>query len=451
MVDSAIKNEEDKKEYFDSEDELELKMLQLTEWVKESKCFIAFTGAGISTSCGISDFRSGMNTCLEVGPGVWEKGANKDKVDKEKEKTYKKVSMLEAVPSLTHMALVKLANEGILKYCISQNVDGLHRKSGFPKEKLAELHGNTNLERCEKCNADYFRDFSVRNAKEVHDHRTGRKCTKKNCGGELKDSIINFKEPLPENELNMGYYYSKIADLHLVLGSSLRVQPAADMPVQTIDNNGKVVIVNLQKTPLSDVAALCIYAKIDTVMERLMKNLLVEIPKWTVTRRIIFRRTVSNGNYVVTMSGLDTDGSVYSIVRKSRVQFENKETVEVKGDPWELTLPKSAVECLSVTLGFQGYYDEPDLLIKVDFKTMNEVMFVLEYYPMENKWKNVDIFDFSEFDKDLNEINNEDNKTKNNQSKEKNKTNNSVSNSGVNETSKQEKNKGKDLDKKNNK
>ena len=62
------------------------------------------------------------------------------------------------------MALKKLMDEGILKKIISQNTDGLHRKSGIPFEKLYELHGNTNLEICEKCSKDYMRDFRVREA-----------------------------------------------------------------------------------------------------------------------------------------------------------------------------------------------------------------------------------------------------------------------------------------------
>jgi NAD-dependent SIR2 family protein deacetylase len=63
-----------------------------------------------------------------------------------------------AYPSLTHMALVELSNKDRLKYVISQNVDGLHRKSGIPPEKMAELHGNSNLEKCIKCGKEYMRD-----------------------------------------------------------------------------------------------------------------------------------------------------------------------------------------------------------------------------------------------------------------------------------------------------
>ena len=116
MVDTAIKDEEEKKEYFDSEEELELKIDQLVEWIKEANHFIAFTGAGISTAAGVADFRSGVNTVLETGPGIWEKGAQKIKNFKPKLKT----EMSRAFPTKCHMSLLKLMQDGYLKFLISQ-------------------------------------------------------------------------------------------------------------------------------------------------------------------------------------------------------------------------------------------------------------------------------------------------------------------------------------------
>lgn len=79
MADTAIKDEEDKKEYFDSEEELERKIEQLAMMIGSSEHFISFTGAGISTAAGIPDYRSGMDTVLPTGPGCWELAANKGK------------------------------------------------------------------------------------------------------------------------------------------------------------------------------------------------------------------------------------------------------------------------------------------------------------------------------------------------------------------------------------
>ena len=72
--------------------------------------------------------------------------------------------MHSAIPSPTHMALNELFNKGFLKFLISQNVDGLHRRSGYPSKYLAELHGNTNLEYCKKCGKEFLRDYRCRTA-----------------------------------------------------------------------------------------------------------------------------------------------------------------------------------------------------------------------------------------------------------------------------------------------
>jgi len=84
------------------------------------------------------------------------------------------------------MSIVRLAEKGIVKYLVSQNTDGLHRKSGIDPSKLSELHGNSNLEQCEKCGKQYLRDFRVRSAMDVHDHQTGRSCSVPGCGGSLR-------------------------------------------------------------------------------------------------------------------------------------------------------------------------------------------------------------------------------------------------------------------------
>ena len=129
------------------------------------------------------------------------------------------------------MALVELMEQGYLKHIISQNVDGLHRKSGIPADQISELHGNTNLEVCEKCKKDYMRDFRVREATKNKDHKTSRMCDNKECNGQLHDSIINFGESLNPEIIKGAWDNGVKSDLMLCLGSSMRVAPACQIPI----------------------------------------------------------------------------------------------------------------------------------------------------------------------------------------------------------------------------
>ena len=191
-MDTALKTEEEKKEYFDTKEELKQKAQTLAGWILQSNHFVAFTGAGLSTAAGIPDYRSGANTVLPTGAGCWEKAANIDKARKagtlknEPASTATlRVGIEKAKATKSHMALAELMNKGLLKHVISQNTDGLHRKSGIPSDKISELHGNTNLEVCKKCKKGYMRDFQVRIAIKYNSHNTGRKCENKSCGGDL--------------------------------------------------------------------------------------------------------------------------------------------------------------------------------------------------------------------------------------------------------------------------
>ena len=393
-METAHKTDEEKKEYFDPEDILETKIEKLAQLIRNSKHFIAFTGAGISTSAGIPDFRSGINTILPTGPGAWEKLAQKQAPSK----NYVRKSMQAALPTQTHMALVKLEQEGLLKFLISQNIDGLHRKSGFPIKKLSEVHGNTNLEICKakNCKKQYMRDFRTRTAQKVHDHKTGRKC--ENCGGDLFDSIINFGEDLPEIELINGFGNSEKSDLCLSLGSSLKVTPAADM-AKNVSKTGTLVIVNLQKTPL-DQYALVIHAMIDEVITRLMKKLNLEIPIFILTRRLGVILHEANpadktikGKKGIVLYGLDASGSPYSIFPKIEgFLTHTKETFNLSKEPMKICSSKTDYKTgkLEATLFFQGHYNEPSFKIDVPLNNISKVekVFILEYNPQTGKWIN---------------------------------------------------------------
>lgn len=175
-----------------------------------------------------------------------------------------------AEPTYCHYAMSELVKKGFCKYITSTNLDGLHRRSGVPENKISELHGNIYRETCEKCKKEYLRGYdTTKTVLDAFKHHTGRHCE---CGGKLKDTIIHFTESLPEVELDLALKHGDASDLAIVLGTSMQVAPACHIPYRCSKNNGKLVIVNLQKTSYDDKATK-IYAKTDEFMRLLMEEL----------------------------------------------------------------------------------------------------------------------------------------------------------------------------------
>lgn len=257
---------EDICEFYDTPEDLQKKVKELAQLVRESKHFVAYSGAGISTSAKIPDYR---------GPqGVWtlkEKGLT----------PHCMIDLEQAVPTLSHVALVELQKVGKLNFVVSTNVDGLHRRAGTPQDGMAELHGNCYKEVCDKCHKEHLRTFdTTRTGGASMHHLTGRKCEQPGCNGNLCDTIIHFGEDLPRDELEKAHQHATASDLSLVLGTSMRVHPACDLPVIPVRaKKGKMVICNLQKTFFDHEADIRIWAPTDVVMELLMKELGLNIPE----------------------------------------------------------------------------------------------------------------------------------------------------------------------------
>jgi NAD-dependent SIR2 family protein deacetylase len=199
--------------------DLEERIKRLAQWMFESKYLVVFTGAGISTESGLPDFR---------GPdGIW---TRKEKGLSTKTRPFKLVE-----PNAGHRAIVELQNLGKLKFLISQNVDNLHLRSGVQPELLAELHGNISKLRCQRCQTRVDKSLGL------------IKCS---CGGRLVSSVVNFGDPLPQKDLDDSFHHSSRCDLFIVVGSSLVVSPANDMPKVALRFGARLVIINQGETPL---------------------------------------------------------------------------------------------------------------------------------------------------------------------------------------------------------
>jgi NAD-dependent SIR2 family protein deacetylase len=225
-------------------EDLDKRIKTLAQWLYESRYLVVFTGAGISTESGLPDFR---------GPdGLWTR-LDKGLPPKPMSKPWDSVE-----PNSGHFAILELQKIGKLKFLISQNVDNLHLKSGISPELLAELHGNITKLRCTQCG-------------RIIDRSTGRRIC--NCGGVLTRSVVDFGQPLPERDLRLSYEHSRKSDLFVVVGSSLVVTPAADMPVEAVRSGAKLVIINRGETPLDPYAHLRFHEKIGEVLPQAVEKL----------------------------------------------------------------------------------------------------------------------------------------------------------------------------------
>ncbi|KAE8443604.1 hypothetical protein EG329_001537 [Mollisiaceae sp. DMI_Dod_QoI] len=372
MADSAPKIAEE--ERHEAPDAVDRKAQTLADQIRKSNHLIAFTGAGVSTSAGIPDFR---------GPeGAWTLKAQG------RERAGKTVNTLQAIPTPTHMALVALQDQGLLKYLISQNCDGLHRKSGISSNKISELHGNSNRESCKGCGKEYIRDFRAvaTYEKTVRDHRTGRKCAR--CGGVLIDTIVNFGESLPAQALELAFDHAKKADLCLVLGSSLMVTPANEIPeIPGRRKSAKLAICNLQKTPLDQLSDLRIYSKTDDLMIRVMEKLNIFIPPFILHRRLSVELETKDERHQLKVYGADVDGTPASFLQSIKLEYNRR---VVRSEPFIINFRGSldSGTVLKLELEFIGHYGEPNLEIvhEHDSERDTKILYLLQYNPQIRQW-----------------------------------------------------------------
>jgi NAD-dependent SIR2 family protein deacetylase len=242
--------------------ELEKRIELAAKWIYESKNLVVFTGAGISTESGLPDYR---------GPdGVW---TRRDAgLPPPKSPPWDSVK-----PNQGHYEIVELLKMGKLDYLISQNVDGLHVKSGIPFDKIAELHGNMYFMNCLECGKKLtFEEAGWDKKKWGPGYRTNRiregqpNCP--DCNGRLISSIVNFGDSLPMDALYESERRSKKSDVFFVVGSSLVVTPAALMPEIAYRNGAKLIILNAGDTPYDDLADLRFFEQVGEVLPPIVEK-----------------------------------------------------------------------------------------------------------------------------------------------------------------------------------
>jgi len=239
-------------------DNMDEKILQLADIVKNSRSIVFFGGAGVSTESGIPDFRSadGLYNQKYAYPPEYILSATFFKHNpKEFYRFYRDKMIVDgAKPNNAHKVVAKWEDEGRLHAVVTQNIDGLHQTAG--SKTVYELHGSTLRNYCMRCGKFYDVDF-IRNSSDVP------KCT---CGGTVKPDVVLYEESLDGDTVSGAVDAISRADTLIIAGTSLSVYPAAGMVDYFKGEN--LVVINMTPTPRDREAKLCVYGKVGEILKQ---------------------------------------------------------------------------------------------------------------------------------------------------------------------------------------
>lgn len=244
-----------------------------SQLIREARHCVALTGAGISTPSGIPDFRS-------PGSGLWTKYSPMEVASLSAFRYYPDrfyewirpfvKNLYQARPNPAHLALSRLEEAGFLQSVITQNIDALHQKAG--SAHVIEVHGTYQTLTCLGCyrqsqaTDQFFADFL--------EHGENPHCSQ--CGNLLKPDIILYQEQLPSQTWRAAREEISASDLLLVLGSTLTVTPVCDLPLATLSNGGKLIILNRTNTHLDHLAAVFIQGDLEDFLPKIAEKVLDE-------------------------------------------------------------------------------------------------------------------------------------------------------------------------------
>ncbi len=173
--------------------------------------------------------------------------------------------MQKAEPNKGHIAVAKLVQRGKVVSVITQNVDGLHQRSGVPDDKVIELHGNATYAHCLDCGERY----ELNEIREVFEkEETLPVCNQ--CNGIVKTATISFGQSMPVKEMQEAQRETLACDLFLTIGSSLVVHPAAGFPELAKRNGSRLIILNRDATGLDEIADLVLHTEIGVTLSEVV-------------------------------------------------------------------------------------------------------------------------------------------------------------------------------------
>jgi NAD-dependent deacetylase len=224
---------------------------------------VVFTGAGISTESGIPDFRSAGGLWSQIRPITYQEFIGSEAVRRASwGRAFSGVARWTgALPNAGHRAVARLIQAGKVSTVITQNVDNLHQSGGAPADRVIELHGNASYAACLDCGLRHELE-DLRGPFLAWDEIPA--C--RSCGGIVKTAVVSFGQPMPPGVMEQAQAEALAADLFMVLGSSLTVNPAASLPALASRAGIPLVIVNRDPTPQDRIADLVLHEEIGPLM-----------------------------------------------------------------------------------------------------------------------------------------------------------------------------------------
>lgn len=247
---------------------LEDRLQDAAELLQEARKIVVLTGAGISTESGIPDFRSPGSPWLEQPPVSYQDFLRSAQARQDYWATRRRFSlqMLQARPNAAHYALVELERREVLSGILTQNFDGLQQDAGNSPDRVVELHGTSREAACTLCGTrSSIEELQARIDKGEIDPQCPL------CGGYLKAATILFGQRLSPAVLERAKELVAECDLFLVVGSSLKVSPTANLPRQAVRQEIPLIIVNLVPTPLDSYADVVLQEQAGLILPRLIE------------------------------------------------------------------------------------------------------------------------------------------------------------------------------------
>jgi NAD-dependent deacetylase len=243
--------------------DLETAISRLRDLIEDARTIVPFTGAGISTECGIPDFRSPGGLWTKNQPIQFDDFLASQEMRNEawRRRFAMEENFAQAKPGRGHRALASLYRAGKVPALVTQNIDNLHQTSGIKPDDVIELHGNTTYAVCLECAQRY--ELSWVKEKFSLGNHCAPDCA---CGGYIKTATVSFGQAMPPEPMQRAEELSCNCDLFLAIGSSLVVWPAAGFPLMAKRNGAALVIINREPTEFDDIADLVVQHDIGDVL-----------------------------------------------------------------------------------------------------------------------------------------------------------------------------------------